>query len=313
MVEENTQFHAGFVALIGAPNAGKSTLMNRVLGVKVAITSPKPQTTRNRILGVHTMPEKGQVCFVDTPGLHHSRKRLNKVIVQTALDALREVDVVALVVDAAAYSNASEKGLERLWEQEEITLRALQDVEVPVVLVLNKVDLIRDRNALLPVLEKFSSIREFTTLVPVSAKDGTQVDTFVAEILQLLPQQEPLFPEDMLTDQAERFIAAEFVRQEVMKATNKEIPYSVAVEVDRFEDSMSKRILEVSAVIHVERESQKGIVIGQRGARLKQIGTQARLEMERFFGREVFLETFVRVESEWSENPRSLTRFGYKT
>ncbi len=313
MVEENTQFHAGFVALIGAPNAGKSTLMNRVLGVKVAITSPKPQTTRNRILGVHTMPEKGQVCFVDTPGLHHSRKRLNKVIVQTALDALREVDVVALVVDAAAYSNASEKGLERLWEQEEITLRALEDVEVPVVLVLNKVDLIRDRNALLPVLEKFSSIREFTTLVPVSAKDGTQVDTFVGEILQLLPQQEPLFPEDMLTDQAERFIAAEFVRQEVMKATNKEIPYSVAVEVDRFEDSMSKRVLEVSAVIHVERESQKGIVIGQRGARLKQIGTQARLEMERFFGREVFLETFVRVESEWSENPRSLTRFGYKT
>jgi len=311
MSDQNKEFHAGFVALIGAPNAGKSTLMNRVLGVKVAITTNKPQTTRNRILGVHTLPGKGQLCFVDTPGLHHSKKRLNKTLMQTALDALQDVDMVAYVLDAASYANASEAGRERLREQEAIVLDALKDVEIPVVLVLNKVDALRDRAALLPVLEEFSALRDFAALLPLSAKDGTQVDVFIDELLTRLPAQEALFPEDMLTDQAERFIAGEFVRQEVMKITNKEIPYSVAIEVDRFEDN--RDVLEISAVIHVERDSQKGIIIGQKGARLKQIGTNARAEIERFFGRKVFLETFVRVESDWSENPRSLNRFGYKS
>lgn len=309
---DNT-FHSGFVALVGAPNAGKSTLMNHILGVKVAITTSKPQTTRNRILGVHTIEDVGQIAFVDTPGLHRSKKRLNKALVQTALDAMQDVDAIAYVVDVAALANASEEGQERLREQEAVVLHALENVSAPVFLVLNKVDAVREREKILPIMEEFAKLREFIAMVPVSAKDGTQVDALLRDILGALPDQGMIFPPDMLTDQAERFIAAEFVRQEIMKLTSKEIPYSVAIEVDRFHDSPNGDVLEVSAVIHVERDSQKGIIIGNKGAKLKTIGINARKEMERFFGRKVFLETFVRVESEWSENPRSLNRFGYKS
>lgn len=194
-----------------------------------------------------------------------------------------------------------------------MVLGVLENVDVPVLLVLNKVDLVRAREKILPIMEEFAKLREFIAMVPVSAKDGTQVDSLVSDMLGVLPDQGMIFPPDMLTDQAERFIAAEFVRQEIMKVTSKEIPYSVAIEVDRFHDSASGDVLEISAVIHVERDSQKGIIIGQKGAKLKTIGINARKELERFFGRKVFLETFVRVESEWSENPRSLHRFGYKS
>jgi GTP-binding protein Era len=307
----SSNLRSGFVALVGAPNAGKSTLMNHILGVKLAITSSKPQTTRNRILGVRTLPERGQLCFVDTPGLHESKKRLNRAIVQVAMDALEDVDLVVLVVDVAAYVKASEAGKARLWEQECFVADKLKNVETPVILALNKVDAVPLKEELLPAIEKFSGLLDFLHVVPLSAQDGDNVERFEDVLLSALPEQDFLFPEDMVTDQAERFIAAEFVRQEIMRTTQKEIPYSVAVEIERFADS-TRGVLEVSAVIHVERDTQKGIIIGNGGERLKAIGTAARAEMERFFGRKVFLETFVRVESNWSENPKALQRFGYE-
>lgn len=306
------KFNSGFIALVGAPNAGKSTLMNHVLGVKVAITSAKPQTTRNRILGVHTIDGKGQLCFVDTPGLHESTKRLNKAIVRLALDALQEVDVIVHVVDVASYVAASAPGKDRLWKQEQFVAQQLSDVDVPVILALNKVDAVPVKDELLPAIQKLATLRDYRDVFPLSAREGDNIDTLIDSLVAMLPAQGPLFPDDMVTDQAEKFIAAEFVRQEIMKSTQKEIPYSVAVEIERFADS-EKGTLEISAIIHVERSTQKGIIIGQGGERLKSIGTAARQEMERFFGRKVFLETFVRVESNWSENPKALHRFGYES
>lgn len=310
---EQKEVHAGYVALIGQPNVGKSTLMNQVLGVKLAITTSKPQTTRNRIVGVWTDPEKGQICFVDTPGLHQSSKRLNKAIVRAALSSLMEVDVICHVVDMAAFVGAEKRGDKSVWRQEEFVLRHLAEVDVPVILILNKIDIVRPKELMLPIIERLEELREFAHIVPVSAKNGDNMEAFVNLLLTELPAQELLFPEEILTDQAERFIAGEFVRQEIMKQTRKEIPYSVAIEVEKFQDSQRGDVLEISTVIHVERPTQKGIIIGHQGERIREIGTAARMEMEKFFGRKVFLETFVRVESDWSENQKSLDRFGYKS
>ncbi len=312
MTEQTNEYHAGYVALIGQPNVGKSTLMNHVLGVKVAITTSKPQTTRNRILGVRTIEDEGQLCFVDTPGLHQSKKRLNKAIVQKALDSLADVDVVCHVVDAAAFSGAEKRGDDSVWEDEQFVLEVIKRAEVPVILVLNKVDVVKPKQMLLPIMEKFMDVREYAHMVPISAKSGDNTDALISALLETLPEQDALFPEDMLTDKAERFIAAEFIRQELMNHTRKELPYSVAVEIETFEEAPKRDVLEISAVIHVERKSQKGIVIGANGERIKAIGIAAREELERFFGRQVFLQTFVRVENDWSEDPKALHRFGYE-
>lgn len=298
------------VALIGLPNVGKSTLMNHILGAKIAIATSKPQTTRNRILGVRTWPERGQICFVDTPGLHRAKKRLNKAMVRAALSALEEVDLVCHVIDAAALAGADARGeLGAAWEEERLVFGHLAGVDAPIVVVLNKADKVKPKDRLLPIMALISEQAPDVEIVPCSALEGDNVDRLVDVILTNLPQQEALFPEDMLTDQAERFIASEFVREQIMEQTRKEVPYSIAVEVERF--SERDEVIEISAVIHVERDSQKGIVIGDQGARIKAIGTNARAELEKFFGKKVFLETFVRVESEWSENPRALHRFGY--
>jgi len=312
--EKDDGFRAGFVALIGQPNVGKSTLMNHILGVKVAIATSKPQTTRNRILGVQTYPDKGQLCFVDTPGMHESSKRLNRAIVQTAIESMQTVDVICHVIDAAAFVGMTKRGeLERAWQREKFVLERLDNAEPDVVVALNKIDLVRPKDLLLPLLEDILERTGVEDIVPCSAETGENVDRLVDVLLSYLPEQPPLFPEDMLTDQAERFIAAEFVREEIMKQTRREIPYSVAVEVERFEDSEDGRVLEISTIIHVERSSQKGIVIGQGGDRIREIGTRAREQLERFFGRKIFLETFVRVQSEWSEDPKALHRFGYES
>jgi len=308
-------FRAGMVALIGLPNVGKSTLMNRILGAKVAIATSKPQTTRNRILGVRTWPGRGQICFVDTPGLHVSRKRLNQAMVRVALGALEEVDLVCHVIDAAALAGADARGeLDRAWDEEGIVFRHLAEVDLPIVVALNKSDKAKPVQRLLPIIQIVADEmgdRDDIEMVPISALTGDNIDDVLVEVLlRKLPEQEALFPEDMLTDQAERFIAAEFVREQLMEQTRKEVPYSVAVEVERFVDRDD--LIEISAVIHVERDSQKGIVIGEGGARIKAIGTNARIELEKLFGKKVFLETFVRVESEWTENPRALHRFGYE-
>ncbi len=312
--EEEHDFRAGFVALVGQPNVGKSTLMNHVLGVKVAITTSKPQTTRNRILGVQTYPDKGQICFVDTPGMHESSKRLNRAIVQTAVESMQDVDLVCHLIDAAAFVGMDKRGeLDRAWDQEKFVMERLENVDVDVMVVLNKIDKVKPKELLLPLLEDILERTGVEDIVPVSALTGDNTDHLVDVILGYLPEQPPLFPEDMLTDKAERFLASEFVREEIMKQTRREIPYAVAVEVERFEDSEDGDVLEISVVIHVERSSQKGIIIGQGGSRIREIGTQARQQLERFFGRKIFLETFVRVQSQWSEDPKALHRFGYES
>jgi GTP-binding protein Era len=280
-----TDFHAGFVALIGQPNVGKSTLMNRILGVDLAITTAKPQTTRNRILGVRTFPEKGQICFVDTPGIHRAKKLLNRNMVDTALEAMHEVDLVCHVIDANDYIEQVDRlGEGEVPASEEFIFEKLAQVDQPVFLILNKVDLVKKKDLLLPVMADLAERYEFAEVVPVSATAGDNMRRLVDVVVEHLPAGPPLFPEDMLTDQAERFIASEFIREQILEQT----------------------------IIHVERKSQKGIVIGKGGKRLKAIGKASRERMQSFFHRKVFLETFVRIESEWSEDPNALQRFGYE-
>ncbi len=305
---DETTFRAGSVALIGQPNVGKSTLMNNMLGTKIAITTSKPQTTRNRILGIRTY-DNGQICFVDTPGVHASTKRLNRAMVREAIAALADVDVACHVLDAAALVGISERG-DDPWENEQLVLSYLREVDAPVIAVLNKVDTIKPKEKLLPILAALGELDVYASIVPVSALKGKNIDQLVTVLLATLPEGDALFPEDMLTDRAEQFLAAEFVREAVMEQTRKEIPYSVAIEIERFFDR--GHIIEISAVIHVERQSQKGIIIGDQGTRIRAIGIAARAELETFFQTQVHLETFVRVESEWSENPRALNRFGYE-
>ncbi len=304
---------SGFVALVGKPNVGKSTLMNAILGVKVAITTSKPQTTRNRILGVQTFPEKGQLCFVDTPGIHRSKRRLNRAMTDTALRSLEEVDLVCHIVDAAEIVEwQKESGRLELPPPERFVMDQLVDRELEAVLVVNKIDLVDDKLRLLPLIETMTETNDYHDAVPTSALTGENLDRLVDVLFTNLPEQGMLFPEEMLTDKAERFIAAEFVREKVMEKTRREVPYSVAVEVETFRDDPRRDLLEIAVVIHVEKEGQKGIIIGKKGSRLKEIGVEARKELEGFFGKQVYLETFVRVEPLWSEDPGFLRRFDYE-
>lgn len=304
---------SGFVALVGQPNVGKSTLMNAILEIKVAIITSKPQTTRNRILGVQTYPEKGQICFVDTPGIHRSNRRLNRAMTDKALRSAQEVDLVCHIVDAPRIVGWQKKGGDaRLPPEEEFVMERLVERDIDAVLVLNKIDLVDEKLELLPLIEMLTEANDYRDVVPVSALTGENQDKLVDVILEHLPEQGMLFPEEMLTDKAERFIAAEFVREQAMDQTRREVPYSVAVEVERFRDDEQRDVLEITAVLHVERESQKGILIGKGGRRIKEIGEQARGELEKFFGKKVYLETLVRVEPGWSENPRFLRRFDYE-
>ena len=304
---------SGFVALVGQPNVGKSTLMNAILEIKISATTSKPQTTRNRILGVQTFREKGQICFVDTPGIHKSSRRLNRAMTDTALQSLNEVDLVCHLVDAAELRAWQQKtGEASLPPDEEFVMERLVESNVDAILAVNKIDLVDDKLDLLPIIETLDEANDYCDVIPVSALTGENQSRLVDVIIGHLPEQGLLFPEEMLTDRAERFIAAEFVREQVMEHTDREIPYSVAVEVETFRDNDDRDLLEITAVIHVERDSQKGIVIGKGGKRLKEIGKAARGELEDFFGKQVYLETFVRVEPRWSDNPRFLSRFDYE-
>ena len=289
----------GFVSLIGRPNAGKSTLLNRLVGTKIAIVSDKPQTTRNRILGVRNYPD-AQVVFVDTPGIHRPLHRMNVRMVDTALDTLRQVDVLGLVLDA---SEAGGKG-------QQFVFGLLKDVKAPVFLILNKIDLIK-RSRLLPMIDEYNRKGMFAEIVPVSAQTGENVDRLERAIIDRLPEGEPLYPTDYLTDQPERFLAGEIVREKLLQLMRDEIPFSSAVLVDRFEEPAGpKGILNLYCTIVVERESQKPIVIGRGGEMIKRIGTAAREDLERFFGTKVFLDLRVQVRSEWREDDRVLTDLG---
>jgi GTPase len=289
---------AGYASLVGRPNAGKSTLLNRIIGEKIAIVSDKPQTTRNRILGVKNYPE-GQIAFVDTPGIHRPLHRLNVRMVDSAVDTLREVDVVALVFDAST----------RPGHGDEYVSSLLKDVQMPVVLVLNKIDRLA-KSRLLPLIEQAQRWHDFAAIVPVSAATGDGVDRLERVLLEQLPEGEAGYPDDYLTDQPERALVAETVREKVLQHTRDELPFSTAVVVDQFDEEERERLLRLYCTIYVETESQKPIVIGRGGEMIKQIGTEARRDLEAFFGTRVFLDLRVKVNPDWRNNERVLDELG---
>jgi len=290
--------HAGFVSLIGRPNAGKSTLLNRIVGAKVAIVSDKPQTTRTRIVGVKNYDD-GQAVFVDTPGIHRPLHRLNVRMVDAAVETLREVDVVVLVFDASS----------RPGHGDEFVSGLLRDVKVPVVLALNKVDLV-SKPRLLPLMAEAQSWHAFSAIVPVSAATGDGVEHLERVLLEKLPEAAPIYPDDYLTDQPERVLVAEIVREKVLQYTRAELPFATAVVVDQFDESEREQILRLYCTILVETESQKPIVIGRGGDMIKRIGTDARHDLEAFFETKVFLDLRVKVDPDWRNNERSLDEIG---
>jgi GTP-binding protein Era len=292
---------SGYVSFLGRPNAGKSTLLNRIVGHKLAIVSDKPQTTRTRIVGVKNYDE-AQVVFVDTPGVHKPMHRLNVRMVDVALEAMREVDVLALVVDASVKPGTGDKFM----------LDTIRGVKTPALLVLNKVDLIA-KNKLLPLIDHYRKAHPFVEIVPVSAVDGTNVDVLERLFLQHLPEGEPLYPPDYVTDQSEKFAASEIVREQVLRLTHDELPFSTAVIVDRFEEpAEGQPILGLYCTILVDRDSQKPIVVGKAGAMIKKIGTAAREELEKYFASRVFLDLHVKVRSEWRDDVRTLDEIGLR-
>jgi len=291
---------AGFVALVGRPNAGKSTLLNRLVGQKVAIVSDKPQTTRTRILGVRTS-ERGQIVFIDTPGIHRPLHRLNVRMVDVAVQSIGQADVVCAVADATEAVGGGDEYLATL----------LARGTAPTVLALNKIDRV-PKPALLPLIERWSRLARFEDLVPVSALTGENEAALVEALFRHLPEGEALYPDDYLTDQPERAYVAEIVREKVLRHTRDELPFTSAVLVDRFEEAGTRGLLRLFCTILVERESQKPIVIGRGGAMIKRIGTEAREELERFFGTKVFLDLRVKTRAGWREDPRLLDEIGIR-
>ncbi len=291
----------GFASLIGRPNAGKSTLLNRLVGAKLAIVSDKPQTTRNRIVGVCNVAgdTAGQVVLVDTPGIHRPLHRMNVRMVDVALESIRGVDVLVVVLDAAVDTGAGDR----------YVLRLIERVTVPVVAALNKIDLI-PKTRLLPTIDWYRQQREFAAIVPISALTGDGCKRLLSTVLELLPEGEPLYPDDYLTDQPERVLVAEAVREKLLRYTRAELPFSTAVVVDRFEDAGENGLIRAWCSILVDRASQKAIVIGRAGARIKQIGTEARADLERFFAARLYLDLHVRVRSGWREDERMLDEIG---
>ncbi|HEY2149907.1 MAG TPA: GTPase Era [Vicinamibacterales bacterium] len=291
----------GFVSLIGRPNAGKSTLLNRLVGSKLAIVSDKPQTTRNRILGVRNYPD-AQVVFIDTPGIHRPLHRMNVRMVETAFDTIQEVDVLGLVVDV----------MEPPGKGDQFVLDRIKGAKVPVVLILNKIDLIKKTN-LLPIMQRYGEVGGFDEIIPVSAGTGDNVDRLERLLIDRLPEGEPQYPEDYLTDQPERFFAAEIVREKVLQFTHAELPFSSAVIIDRFEEpDRPGGLLKLYCTIVVERDSQKPIILGRGGEMIKRIGVAAREDLEKFFDTKVFLDLHVRVKSEWREDEGLLDDIGLK-
>jgi GTPase len=289
---------SGYASLVGRPNAGKSTLLNRMIGEKVAIVSDKPQTTRNRIVAVRNYPD-GQIAFVDTPGIHRPLHRLNVRMVDAAVNTFREVDVIALVFDASTKPGHGDEYVSKL----------LEDVRTPTVLVLNKIDLI-SKTKLLPLIEQAQRWHDFAAIVPVSATTGDGVDRLERVLLEQLPEGEPGYPDDYLTDQPERALVAETVREKVLQHTRDELPFSTAVIVDEFNEEERERLLRLYCTIFVETESQKPIVIGRGGKMIKQIGIEARRDLEAFFDTRVFLDLRVKVNPDWRDNDRVLDELG---
>jgi GTP-binding protein Era len=291
-------YRSGYVALVGRPNAGKSTLLNRLVGEKIAAVSNKPQTTRHQIRGVISRPE-GQVVLVDTPGVHQPGYLLNRRMMGAVHDALEDVDLVCLIRDASVSTGNGDR----------FVLDLVKKSGKPAMLLLNKTDKIDDKRGLLPLIEFYSGEHEWRAVVPMSARTGDQLKDLVKEFVSNLPEGEPIFEEDELTDQPMRVIVAEMVREKILKVTGEELPYVTAVVTERYEE-VSEGLARIYCAIYVERESQKRIVIGKGGARLKEVGTEARRDVERLLGHKVYLELFVKVEEGWRDSPRALNEMG---
>jgi len=292
-------FKSGFITIAGAPNAGKSTLLNHLLGEKISITSKKPQTTRNRILGVVHRP-MAQLIFLDTPGVHKTKDPLNVKMVDEAITAIGDGDIILVIADVS----------KPLPDSEAFMIKQLEKIKKPVILALNKIDLIQ-RNQTLTFIENWSKTYPFQAVIPISAKHGIQVDELVTHMEKLLPPGPPFFPEDTLTDVPERFIVAEIIREKVFRLTGQEIPYSTAVTIDQFSEEKEGKLIKIHATIHLERDSQKGIIIGKKGSKLKKIGEDSRKDIERMLGTQVYLKLFVRIQKNWSKDTRALRKFGY--
>jgi GTP-binding protein Era len=294
------EFRSGFVALIGRPNVGKSTLMNHIVGHKVAIMSDKPQTTRNKIRGIYT-DEKGQIIFLDTPGIHKPHSKLGEFLVRTAQNALEEVDLVLFLVDA----------VEGLGPGDRFIIENLKEMKTPVFLVVNKIDQVHPDD-LLPLIDKYRQLYSFAEVVPISALMGNNTRTLVDLILRYLPEGPQYYPSDLVTDHPERFIVGELIREKVLELTREEVPHSVAVVVEEMKNREGKDLVDVYATIFTERPSQKGILIGKGGRMLKEVGRRAREEIERLLGTRIFLELWVKVKKDWRNEELLLRQFGYR-
>jgi GTP-binding protein Era len=307
-------FHSGYIAIIGRPNVGKSTLLNQILQEKIAIISDKPQTTRNRILGVKHLPQV-QIVFLDTPGIYKPKYKLNQRMVRVALGTLDEVDLIFFIVEATDAVPAGRQAVSggrhgpTAGSGDQFIMERLKELETPVILVLNKLDLIKKEKTI-PLVEEYMRQHKFAEVVPISALTGDNVDRLIEVAVKYLPEGEPFFPSDVVTDQPVRFIAAETIREKILHHTREEIPYSVAVVIEEFIEEPGRPV-HIRALIMVERDSQKGILIGKKGAMLKTVGTEARLELEALLGTKVFLELWVKVQQDWRSDETVLKELGY--
>ena len=292
-------FKSGFISILGRPNVGKSTLFNRLLGDKIAIVAEKPQTTRNRILGIKNM-EGGQLIFLDTPGIHQGRSELNERMVRTAVASGRDADILLFLIEAT--SPPIEKDRE--------VMEFLKGISGVPILVINKIDLVKKKN-LLPLMDQYQQLHPFKEILPVSALTGEGIETLLNELKEALPESPPYYPEGVVTDQTERFWVSEIIREKVIRQSYQEIPYSTAVTIEEYKEHPEKNLVVIKATIHIERDSQKKILIGKGGQKLKKIGEAARKEAEALLGTKIFLELWVNVERNWTRDPRALNRLGY--
>lgn len=303
------EFKSGFVSIIGGPNVGKSTLLNLLIGEKISIVSDKPQTTRNRITGILNLPA-AQVVFLDTPGIHENKKKLNELMVKSAMATMKEVDLIIFMVEAnRPFTN-----------NENLILKALKRLKLPVLLAINKIDLV-NKESILPIIEKYAKDYPFKEIIPISCITPKEPEhilkdkdfgTLMKSLLKFMPEGPAYFPDDIATDVTARFLVAELIREKVFRLTKQEIPYSTAVTIDEYKEDEERKIINILATINVEKNSQKGIVIGKGGLMLKNIGTSARKDMEQLLGSKVFLKLFVRVQKDWSKDLRALKEFGYR-
>ncbi|MDQ0430017.1 GTP-binding protein Era [Planomicrobium stackebrandtii] len=301
MQQENNGFKSGFISIIGRPNVGKSTFLNRVVGQKIAIMSDKPQTTRNKVQGVVTTNES-QMIFIDTPGINEPRHKLGDFMLKVAKNAFREVDVLLFVAS----------GIERVGKEDRYVLEMLKGIDVPVFLVINKIDQVHPDN-LPKIIESYRKEFDFAEAIPISALEGNNVETLLAKINERLPEGPQYYPADQITDHPERFIISELIREKALHLTREEIPHSIAVVIEKIApDSENKDMIRVQAIIMVERDSQKGIVIGKKGVLLKQIGTRARQDIENLLGSKVYLELWVKVQKDWRNKAMHLRDFGFR-